>query len=103
MMLKREVIDPMILSGISKFILVGENVLNFHGSDDCYYQEWFDEVEDGWIVAMNFREHVLTELSNYNIDFYLVYGGELNKLNWRNFSPSQLYMHVEHIVNHRLS
>ena len=103
MMLKREVIDLMITNGIKKFILVGENVLNFHGSDDCYYEEWFDDVEDGWIVAINFREHVLTELSHYNIDYYLVYGGELNLMNWRSFSPNQLFMHVDHIVNHRLS
>mgnify|MGYP000583790805 CR=1 FL=1 len=26
---------------------IGENVFNFHGSDDCYYEEWFDELEEG--------------------------------------------------------
>ena len=35
MFLKRELIEPMILNGINKFVLIGENVLNFHGSDDC--------------------------------------------------------------------
>ncbi len=103
MMLKREVIDLMITNGIRKFILVGENVLNFHGSDDCYYEEWFEDVEDGWITAINFRAHVLAELSQFNIDYYLVYGGELNFLNWRSFNPNQLFMQVEQIVNHRLS
>ena len=39
MYLKREIIEPMIREGIIKFILIGENVLNFHGSDDCYYEE----------------------------------------------------------------
>lgn len=102
MMLKRDVIDPMLKTGISKFIIIGENVLNFHGSDDCYYQEWFDDVEDGWIAAINFRPHVLSELSKYNIDYYLVYGGELDEMRWRNFSPPQLFQRVEQIVKHRL-
>jgi len=38
MLLKREVIEPMMSNGISKFILIGENVLNFHSSDECYYE-----------------------------------------------------------------
>ncbi|MEP7265478.1 MAG: hypothetical protein ABI772_13315 [Bacteroidota bacterium] len=103
MMLKRDVIDPMIKSGITKFILIGENVLNFHGSDDCYYQEWFDDVEEGWIAALNFRPHVLSELSKYNIDYYLVYGGELDDMRWRAFNPPQLFQRVEEIIKHRLS
>ncbi len=44
MLLKREVIDPLTAAGVSKFVLIGENVLNFHHSDDAYYEEWFDEV-----------------------------------------------------------
>ena len=103
MLLKRDVVDLMLNNGIRKFILVGENILNFHGSDDCYYEEWFDDVEDGWIAAINFREHVLSEFSRFNIDYYLVYGGELNLMNWRSFSPLQFFMLVENIVKHRLS
>ena len=51
MFLKRDIIETLIEQGIQKYILIGENVLNFHGSDDCYYEEWFQEIEDGWIVA----------------------------------------------------
>src|SRR5690606_6632158 len=36
MELKRSVIDVMIAQGIYKFILITENVLNFHSSDDSY-------------------------------------------------------------------
>jgi hypothetical protein len=103
MLLKRDVIDAMSSTGINKFILIGENVLNFHGSDDCYYQEWFDDVEDGWIAAINFRDHVLSELSKFNIDYYLVFGGELDNLKWRSFNPLQLFTKVEQIVRHRLA
>ena len=37
MTLKRDVVDPMIREGISKFIVVAENVLNFHSSDAVSY------------------------------------------------------------------
>ena len=103
MMLKRDIIDEMISQGIRYFILVGENVLNFHASDDCYYQEWFDDVEEGWIAAVNFREHVLQEFSRANIDFYLIYGGELDDLKWRTFNPNHLFSMVEDVISHRLA
>jgi hypothetical protein len=103
MLLKRSVIEHLIGYGINKFILVGENVLNFHASDDCYYEEWFNEVEDGWIAAINFRDHVLTEFGKNNIDYYLIYGGELDQMFWRTYSPPQLLEKVESIINHRLS
>ena len=41
MHLKRNILETFMANGIQKFILLGENVLNFHGSDDCYYEEWF--------------------------------------------------------------
>src|SRR5262245_52199155 len=46
MFLKRDVIEPMMAEGLNKFILIGENVLNFHTSDDCYYEEWWQEADD---------------------------------------------------------
>ncbi len=103
MTFKRDVIESMQRNGISKFILIGENVLNFHASDDCYYQEWYEEVfEYGWIAAINFREHVLAELQKNNIDYYLLFGGELNNLNWRNFRPLQLLQKIDAVVKHRI-
>ncbi len=103
MFLKREVIEPLMAEGINKFILIGENVLNFHGSDDCYYEEWFQEVEDGWIAAINFRPHVLTEISTFNLDYYLVFGGELNELPWRSLHPVDFFNQVESIISRRLN
>jgi len=103
MFLKREVIEPLIRNGISKFILIGENVLNFHGSDDCYYEEWFQDIEDGWIAAINFRPHVMKEMENFNVDSYFITGGELDELNWRLFNPMELLLQIEKIVSHRLN
>lgn len=104
MLLKRDIIDELIYCGINKFIMIGENVLNFHHSDDSYYEEWFDDVnEDGWIVFLNFRDHVLKEFKQANLDYYFMSGGELNDFNWRKFSPGQVYGNVLKIVNKRLA
>lgn len=102
MFLKREVIEPMIQEGVNKFILIGENILNFHSSDDCYYEEWFQDAEEGWVAAINFREHVIEEFRRANIDYYLNFGGELDDLNWRNLKPLQVFKLVEGILERRL-
>ena len=102
MVLKRDVIEPMLNNGIQKFILIGENVLNFHSSDDCYYEEWFEEVEDGWIATINFHEHVVKEFIAANIDQYFVFGGELEEIEWRTYLPTNLFAKVESLVNKRI-
>lgn len=103
MLLKREVIEQMIDNGIDKFILIGENILNFHSSDDSYYEEWFQDIDEGWIAAINFQPHVLQELRQSNIDYYLNFGGDLDDLNWRKFNPLQLYSEVNSILMRRLT
>ncbi len=102
MTLKRDIVDDMIRMGICKFVLIGENVLNFHASDDCYYNEWFDDVAEGWIAAVNFRPHVLREFERNNLDFYITFGGELNNLPWRTFNPLQLFHRIDRLVRYRL-
>ena len=102
MTLKREIIEPMIELGINKYILIGENVLNFHYSDDCYYEEWFDEIEDGWIATINFHDHVTSEFQKINIDNYFVMGGELEEIEWRTYSPFQLFNKINNLVNKRI-
>ena len=69
MLLKRDVIDVMICNGINKYILIGENVLNFHASDDCYYQE-FIERENNHInfeSIENFKKRVVHNYFGYMI------------------------------------
>ncbi len=103
MYLKRNIIEPMIEEGIRKFILLGENVLNFHYSDDCYYQEWFDEIEEGWIVGINFRDFVIREFSAANIDYYIAFGKHFDDLNWQKFTPNQLIAFIELQMSRRLN
>ena len=43
MTLRRDVTDELYKQGITKFILIAENVLNFHSSDDLYYEEWREQ------------------------------------------------------------
>lgn len=103
MVLKREIIDELIHFGVNKFILIGENVLNFHASDDCYYEEWFDDAgENGWVTFLNFREHVLQEFRDNNLDYFFLSGGELDEFNWRRFSPGQLFGNLSKVIQKRL-
>jgi len=104
MFLKRNIAEHLAGEGINKFILIGENVLNFHGSDDCYYEEWFEEVfdDEGWIALMNFREHVLEGFEEMNIDNYFLQGGDLTEIEWRTFTPASLFSRIDAYAQKRL-
>jgi hypothetical protein len=104
MLLKRDVIESLQEEGISKFILIGENVLNFHYSDDSYYEEWFDELTeiDGWIALLNFSDHVLEDMKSIDLDSYFVLGGELNEMGWRTYNPDQLFIKIQDSVENRI-
>lgn len=105
MFLKHRMIDQLSKNGISKFIILCENVLNFHGSDDCYYEEWYEEVADegGWIVCMNFRKHVLEEMEQIRLSNYLLYGGHYNSVNWRACRPNHFCQSVEDLIMKKLA
>jgi hypothetical protein len=105
MTLKRGVIELMIEEGITKYILICENLFNFHADveADDYYDEWQDELEDGWIAVLNLRDHVLAEMSKYGIDKYLVMGGKLNDVSWRTRHPKQLFEAIDNLVRRRLN
>ena len=99
---KRQVIDHLIGEGINKYILIGENLLNFHGSDDEYYAEWFEEVEDGWIAAVSFRDFVEAEWKKFRLDYYINFGGTLQIDNWRTFLPLRFFELVNSLIVRRL-
>jgi hypothetical protein len=102
MTFKRDIIDHLIEQGIDKFILIGENIMNFHSSDDCYYEEWFDDIADGWIALVGFREHVVQEFESAQIDQYFLMGGRINQTDWRTYQPSQLIEKMKLIISKRL-
>ncbi|MFT5886917.1 MAG: hypothetical protein ACI9IP_003389 [Arcticibacterium sp.] len=102
MYLKRTVIDRLLKNDIDKFILITENVFQFHGGDTDYYEEWFEEVEDGWVSLLNAPQFILTEMQKYNLDYYLNFGGTLQFDQWRTMTPDQLFQLVSSLMTRRL-
>ena len=100
MEMKRGLIDPLIKKGISKFILIGENVLNFHASDDLYYEEWYEDIKDegGWIVALNFRDHIIAEMKLVKLHYYINLGEGYTDVLWRKFKPADLLELAESLM-----
>ena len=96
MFLKREIVDHLFQHDIHKYIIVCENVLNFHGSDDCYYEEWKEEVidEQGWVCFVNTLDHVKEEMEGTLIQHQVHLGGPFNELDWRGKKPQVLYQMV---------
>lgn len=104
MYFKRNIIDVMLAAGLTRFILLGENVLNFHGIDDEYYAEWMEEIEDeGWICAINFRDFVQDEWRKFGLDYYFNFGGTLDITQWRTLMPEQFFDIVNKLVMRRIS
>ena len=101
MHLKRNVAEVLMEEGIYKFVLVCENVLNFHVSDDCYYEEWAEECreEGGWISLINVLDHVEEEMLTIRLQYYMNFGKMYNEINWRPFQPQLFFKAVEALVN----
>lgn len=104
MELKRSVIELLVQGGINKFILIGENIMNFHGSDDCYYEEWKSDIADrgGWIVGLSFPDHVRQEMKRFQIGQYL----ELDDIeveNWRTMHPTLLFERIDSAIQRKLN
>lgn len=104
MLFKREVVDVLISNGINKFVLIGENILNIHIEDDEYYHEWYNDLEiGGWIVPINFREHVLQEIYDNFISDYFDINELFNDLNWRKLEPEKIIDLIEEVLVMKLN
>lgn len=97
MFLKRDLADQLARHGVHKFLIICDNVLNFHGSDDCYYEEWYEDVrdEDGWICFINLLDHVEEEMKDTNIHHFVHIGGLFNQLSWRTQKPKNLFLAID--------
>lgn len=103
MFFKREVLDLLMQRGVYHFILIGENVLNFHASDDCYYEEWYEDIldEGGYIAAINFRDHVREEMAQAGIQQYFLMNKDL--IEWRTFAPKAFCDLIDQTVTRRIA
>jgi hypothetical protein len=99
MLLKRDVVDILSQKGINKFVLIGENVLNFHFDMDDYYAEWLEDVENGWIALINFQEHVLSEFNQFHLNNFLIIEDDLQSMNWRTYKPLDFF----HLIDERIT
>lgn len=101
MYLKREIIDPLFREGIIHFIMICENVLNFHGSDDCYYEEWQEEIaeEGGWICLVNTLQHVEEEMKDTKLQYFMNFGMDYNSINWRPQKPKLFFRALDALVH----
>ncbi|HHH55160.1 MAG TPA: hypothetical protein ENK91_15975 [Bacteroidetes bacterium] len=104
MFFKRNICDHLIKQGIIKFILISDNVLNFHGSDDSYYQEWWEDIrdEEGWITNLNLLEHVREEMLKYHLEYYINFPIELNEIEWRLMKPDMLFEAVDKYISKKI-
>jgi hypothetical protein len=102
MTLRRNITDDLFDQGITKFILIAENVLNFHSSDKEYYEEWFENVtdENGWIICLNMPEQSQYEFKKLKLNYYI----ELMELiDWRKYKPELLFKLIDDILKKRLA
>jgi hypothetical protein len=101
MTLKRDVIDKMMIKGIYKFIIVAENVLNFHSGDKDYYEEWFENVtdENGWIALINMPLATQQDFRKRKIHQYLEL---LDFEDWRTYKPYHLIEKLDLIFAKRI-
>jgi len=98
MFLYRDVVEVLIEHGVKYFILIGENVLDFHSDSDDYIAEWYENIEDGWIIGINFRQHILEEFKTANIDQYIAFYGQFDELPWRGLQPNQLFKLLNELI-----
>ena len=99
--LKQNIIDYLLKYDIHKYLLVMDNVMNFHGSDDCYYEEWREDIieDGGYISFLNLLEHVYDEMLETGLQHHVQMAKELQIPNWRSFEPKHLLKQVEQIFD----
>lgn len=102
MELKREVLEKLMAQGIHRFILIGENVLNFHSDALDYYEELEEELreEQGWIACLNLPDSTRLEFERAKIHRYMPL---LALFDWRTYSPFHLLAKVERMGVLRLN
>lgn len=101
MYLKRDIVDPLMRVDITKFIIMCDNVLVYHGEEDDYYEEWYQDVSDegGWIAFVNVQDQVMADMEQTGLQYYVNIGPELNDLKWRLPSPKTLVTAVQLLMD----
>lgn len=101
MTIRRDVTDELYKEGITKFILIAENVLNFHSSDDLYYEEWSDQLSDdgGWVVILNMPTQSQYDFKKARLTRYIEL---IDYPQWRTLKPELLFQQIDNTMLRRL-
>ena len=94
MTLRRDVTDLLFAKGIRKFIIIAENVLNFHSSDDSYYEEWREQIQDdsGWVAILDMPQQSQYDFKRARLTHYI----QLMEFpQWRTLKPELVFQEVE--------
>lgn len=91
---KRNIIDWLIARRIFKFILIGENLLNFHSAENDYYEEWHEDISEfgGWIVMLNIPEQTFFDFKKARLTQYISF---LHDENWRVYNPMHFFEKID--------
>lgn len=102
MTLRRNITDHLNKKGIIKFIIISENVLNFHSSDDSYYEDWKEQLEDdnGWIAILNMPQQSQYDFKKSRITNYVSFH-EMNE--WRTYKPELIFQQIDNYIQRQLS
>jgi hypothetical protein len=94
MTLRRDITDTLYKKGITKFILIAENVLNFHSDGDDYYEEWREQVQDdgGWVVILNMPSQSQYDFKKARLTNYVTL---LDFPQWRTLRPDVVFNQVD--------
>ena len=86
---------------IIEFILIAENVFNFHSGDKDYYEELYEELsdEDGWAVLVNFHPAAQHDFLLRKLNRYI----ELMEISaWRTYKPEHFFQFIDQKLSQRL-
>ncbi|MBK8610937.1 MAG: hypothetical protein IPL84_13595 [Chitinophagaceae bacterium] len=102
MTLRRDITDIMFLQGISKYILIAENVLNFHSSDDSYYADWYEQLEDagGWIVILDMPAQSQYDFVRARLNQYVAL---IDFPQWRTLKPEIVFEQIDNLIIKRIN
>jgi hypothetical protein len=87
--------------GIFKFILIAENVLNFHSSDDSYYEDWREQLEDvgGWVVILDMPTQSQYDFVQARLNNYVAL---MDFPQWRTLKPEIVFEQIDDLMIKRL-
>ncbi len=76
-------------------------MLNFHSSDDSYYEDWREQVEDatGWVVILNMPAQSQYDFVQARLNKYIEL---VDFAQWRTLKPELVFQQLDDLMLKRL-